>query len=97
MVLITPHSGTPTEHARLLLALAEDVNHVQTTADGPIGTSFYVPEYLAELYAQALVHMEDEQAHDPEAGEEEEPVEPEAEESEPVKRKPGRPRNTDKV
>lgn len=94
MVFISPEAGTPTENAKLLLALAEDVNHVQTTMDGPNGVAFVVPEYLAKLYAEALVHME---AEDAQAGEEEEPAEPEAEESEPAKRKPGRPKNTDKV
>lgn len=56
MALISPDREDKTEHLRLLLGLADDVNHVQTTMDGPTGLAFVVPEYLAELYEKALAH-----------------------------------------
>lgn len=81
MALISPPPDDKTEHLRLLLGLADDVNHVQTTMDGPTGLAFVVPEYLAEQYEKALGFQ---------AGGDE------ATRDAPVKRKPGRPKkNTD--
>lgn len=44
--------GKDKETARLLLNLANDVNDVKTNTDN--GFAFIVPEYLHELYLQAL-------------------------------------------
>lgn len=44
--------GKDKETASLLLALAVDVNDVKTNTDN--GFAFIVPEYLHELYLQAL-------------------------------------------
>jgi hypothetical protein len=83
MAFISPPVEDKIQHLRLLLGLAEDPNHVQTTMDGPTGLAFHVPDYLAELYVKAL---------ELDAGLEI----AEAREIAPVKRKPGRPRkNTD--
>jgi hypothetical protein len=83
MAFISPPVEDKIEHLRLLLGLAEDPNHVQTTMDGPTGLAFYIPEYLAELYVKAL---------EIQAAEARGETEPE----EVPKRKPGRPRkNTD--
>lgn len=87
MPLISPAHEDKTEHVKLLLGLAEDVNDVQTTMDGPTGLAFVVPEYLHKLYLKALRLQ---------AGEEEGTEE--VSDSEPAKRKPGRPKgskNTD--
>jgi len=80
MTLISPEPADKTEHVKLLLGLAADVNHVQTTMDGPTGLAFVVPEYLAELYVKALSFQ---------AGEE---PQTNGEGVAPERRKPGRPK-----
>jgi len=84
MAFISPPVEDKIEHLQLLLGLAEDPNHVQTTMDGPTGLAFHVPDYLAELYVKAMeLQAGQTQSND-------------VEEKAPVKRKPGRPRrNTD--
>ena len=47
--LIVPEPGKEKETLRTLLALADKPRHVKLNTDDP-GTSFYVPEYLAEKY-----------------------------------------------
>ena len=47
--LIVPEPGTEQETLRLLLGLADKTRHVKINTDDP-GTSFYVPQYLAEKY-----------------------------------------------
>lgn len=87
MPLISPEPADKTEHVKLLLGLADEVHHVQTTMDGPTGLAFVVPEYLADLYEEALGHLEAETQAGEDQGDPEEA---------PAKRKPGRPKkNTD--
>lgn len=86
MATISPDPADKMRHLELLLGLADDVNHVQTTMDGPTGLAFVVPEYLAAQYEEALALM---------AGEDSE-EQSDAPDETPVKRKPGRPKkNTD--
>ncbi len=81
-MLISPPHDMVTEHARLLLGLADDPNHVQTSTDGQHGMGFEVPEYLHELYLKALRVQAGEDITETEAA--------------PAKRGPGRPKkNTD--
>lgn len=80
MPLISPAHEDKTEHARLLLGLAENPDDVQTTMDGPTGLAFVVPAYLEALYQKALAFQ---------AGEEQGGQKVQA----PEKRKPGRPKN----
>jgi hypothetical protein len=80
-VLISPLPTDVTDVAQLLLGLAEDATHVQTTTDGEHGIGFEVPEYLHKLFLKALKFKAGEDATD---------------EATPVKRGPGRPKkNTD--
>jgi hypothetical protein len=78
MALVSPLPKDKMEHLRLLLDLADDVNHVQTTMDGPTGLAFIVPDELAERYVAALAV----------------PAGGDTEVEAPVKRKPGRPKGT---
>lgn len=87
MALISPDPAVKTEHLKLLLGLADDVNHVQTTMDGPTGLAFVVPDYLAEQYEKALKFQAGEDQGD--EGDDEETSD---NEDAPVKRKPGRPK-----
>ena len=82
MALVSPLPKDKMEHLRLLLEIADDVNHVQTTMDGPTGLAFIVPDELAERYLKVL---------DQQSGEE--GIE-DVKEVAPVKRKPGRPKGT---
>jgi hypothetical protein len=54
MAFISPLPVDKIAHLQLLLELAEDVNDVQTTMDGPTGLAFNVPDELAERYLAAL-------------------------------------------
>lgn len=50
MALVVPEKGKTREVARKLLDLAVDPGEVQTTADGPDGVSFVVPDDLYDRY-----------------------------------------------
>lgn len=80
MKYVYPEPKDISDHAQLLLGLADDPNDVETTSDSPHGIGFRVPDALYELYLKALEHQEQESA----------------DEETPAKRKPGRPKNTDK-
>lgn len=54
MALIVPGKGETREVAKLLLKLADDPMDVATTADGPDGVSFVVPDELHDKYLDAL-------------------------------------------
>jgi len=84
MKIISPSHEDKTEHAKLLLGLAESPDDVQTTMDGPTGLAFVVPAYLHALYEKALSFQ---------AGEEQGDQKAEA----PEKRKPGRPKKNPEV
>lgn len=50
MATVVPEKGQTREVAKRLLALAEDPNDIKTTADGPDGVSFIVPDDLYDKY-----------------------------------------------
>lgn len=50
MALVVPEKGKTREVARKLLDLATTPGEVQTTADGPDGVSFVVPDDLYDRY-----------------------------------------------
>lgn len=56
--VIVPEPGKEKETLRLLLDLADKPRHVKLNSDDP-GSSFYVPEYLAEKYAALAAGVED--------------------------------------
>jgi len=88
-----PEGWNLTQTAQLLLGLAEDVNHVQTTTDGRQGTTFVVPDYLHKLYLKAI-KVKDQPDGEEVAVEPDDEAKTDSEET-PAKRKPGRPKNTD--
>jgi len=87
MALVDPGREDLAGHAQLLLGLAEDPNHVQTTSDGSNGIAFVVPDYLYELYLKALKVKQETGAEDAEDTDDKVQT--------PVKRKPGRPKKID--
>lgn len=77
MAVVTPPQGEdPGVVAAVLLDLADDPSDVKTTMDGPLGLAFIVPDELAEKWA----------------GIEAKAKSVKADEDQPAKRGPGRPR-----
>lgn len=50
MATVVPEKGKTREVAKKLLALTDNANDVMTTADGPDGVSFVVPDDLYDKY-----------------------------------------------
>lgn len=50
MATVVPEKGQTREVAKKLLALAADPNDIKTTADGPDGVTFIVPDDLYDKY-----------------------------------------------
>jgi hypothetical protein len=50
MATVVPEKGQTREVAKKLLALTDNPGDVQTTADGPDGVSFIVPDDLYDKY-----------------------------------------------
>lgn len=54
MALIVPSKGETRQVAKLLLSLTDDPRDIATTAEGPDGVSFVVPDELHDKYLDAL-------------------------------------------
>lgn len=54
MAVIVPGSGETRDTAKLLLSLVDDPHVIGTSADGPDGVTFYVPEDVYDKYLAAV-------------------------------------------
>lgn len=52
MATVVPEKGQTREVAKKLLALTEDANDIKTTADGPDGVIFIIPDDLYDKYME---------------------------------------------
>ena len=69
MATVVPEKGQTREVAKKLLALTDDPNDIRTTADGPDGVTFIVPDDLYDKFMddeeQAPAEVVDEEAPAP--------------------------------